>query len=79
MKFDILKPKNAEILKRVLEVDEEFHADAIKRNFKTQGSVIELIYVSKDPKKLRSAVNSILENMILTIETIENFEWTIIF
>jgi len=42
LELTIPNPEAAEILKQVLEVDEELNADAIKREIKVQGNTFHL-------------------------------------
>lgn len=62
-----------EILKQVLEVDKELNHKIVNRSLEITDDQFLLKYESLDPKKLRSAITNMIENMVLVLRTIEEF------
>lgn len=60
--------KIAEIVSKTIAVDRELNEPIVEKSItNSHSSIITLLYKSKDPKKLRSAIKNTVENIMLSL------------
>ena len=63
----------AEICKKVLQVDKELK-NIVTRDINVEGDLLRVEFKSSSLKQLRTSINSFLEALKLTMDTIDEFE-----
>lgn len=61
------------ILYNVLNVDKELNHKVVKRTFESKGTIFSVKYESQDVKKLRAAINNMMDNLMLVLKTMHEF------
>ncbi|KAG8970581.1 hypothetical protein FRC03_006710 [Tulasnella sp. 419] len=64
---------HANIAKRVIDVDKELQADAVKRSMQVEGEVLVVTFYTLTVRLARLTINSFLENIELVVRTIGEF------
>mmetsp|Transcript_33187 Transcript_33187/g.130653 ORF Transcript_33187/g.130653 Transcript_33187/m.130653 type:complete len:81 (+) Transcript_33187:274-516(+) len=64
---------DAEIPKKVLEVDEELRPDLVSRRVWSEGGTLKAVIEAVDAKVLRVSVSSFLDYLILTMRMVQEF------
>jgi len=62
-----------EILNKVLTVDKELNHKVVTRTFEMKEEMFIVRYESKDVKKLRAAINNMIDNLMLVLKTMKEF------
>eukprot|EP00468_Gymnochlora_sp_CCMP2014_P008622 CAMPEP_0167750424 /NCGR_PEP_ID=MMETSP0110_2-20121227/5983_1 /TAXON_ID=629695 /ORGANISM="Gymnochlora sp., Strain CCMP2014" /LENGTH=88 /DNA_ID=CAMNT_0007635743 /DNA_START=12 /DNA_END=278 /DNA_ORIENTATION=- len=65
--------KSADIVYRVLVVDEELRPDRIRRFMKQEADMLRVSFEATEIKFLRVAISSFLQNMSIVVETLSSF------
>lgn len=66
--------KNAEIARNTLIVDAEPRKNILSRRLEIVDSCLHVYWTAKEARILRTSVNAFFENIILIIQTIEQFD-----
>ncbi|KAL4454252.1 hypothetical protein ABPG74_012209 [Tetrahymena malaccensis] len=75
LQFRLPEKRFAQIVCQTIEVDKELNDTVVEKQiFNNDSDVITLIYRSKDAKKIRSAIKNTIENICLSLETINKFK-----
>ncbi|KAF9418449.1 hypothetical protein HW555_004737 [Spodoptera exigua] len=67
-------PESASLTRDVLNVDKELKRSGVQRKLETNAENLVITFHGRDLKKLRVAVNSMIQNIILVVKTIEQFK-----
>lgn len=66
--------RQAEIVCNTLAVDTEPTRGALIKNLITKGNVLQVSMSATELRKLRVGVNSFMDHLLLTLQTIEKFD-----
>lgn len=73
VKVQFRNRENAEIAKNTLIVDVEPRKNLVSRSLKVVGTCLLVSWTAKEARILRTSVNAFFENIILIVQTIEQF------
>ncbi|XP_012523582.1 EKC/KEOPS complex subunit LAGE3 [Monomorium pharaonis] len=65
--------REAEVAYQVLRVDKEPSRSGVTKKLELKDNVLEVSFSSKEAKKVRVALTSFFDNLLLVTETIEKF------
>ncbi|XP_018344688.1 PREDICTED: uncharacterized protein LOC108750019 [Trachymyrmex septentrionalis] len=65
--------REAEVVYQVLRVDEEPPRSEVTKNLTLNNNILEVSFSGKEPKKVRVALTSFSDNLLLVTETIKKF------
>lgn len=66
--------ESASLARDVLSVDKELKRSGVQRKIEINAENLVITFHGNDLKKLRVAVNSMIQNIILVVKTIEQFK-----
>lgn len=67
-------PAKAQLVKNVLEIDDELQPTKIRKTFAVDGTALDVLLVSCDPKVLRVAVSSFYDMLTVALKTLQEFD-----
>jgi len=73
VKIPFTSNKHAEIVKKVIEVDPELQAHAVKRNLVVEGTILIASFSTLTIRLARLTINSFLENIDLVVRTLAEY------
>lgn len=66
--------ESASLTRDVLSIDKELKRSEVQRKIEINAENLVIAFSGNDLKKLRVAVNSMIQNIILVVKTIEQFK-----
>ncbi|XP_011171937.1 EKC/KEOPS complex subunit LAGE3 [Solenopsis invicta] len=66
-------PREAEVVYQVLRVDKEPSRSEVTKKLELNNNILEVSFSGKEAKKIRVALTSFFDNLLLVTETIKQF------